>query len=149
MFSINTSIDNELQGEKGTELVIQKNSFVNENNELIDGEVTVKLIEALDSVDIAGTQVTMEYYKEDGTRTLFQSAGMYKVTAEYNNSPVFLAKEKISDPDNIRGKDIEVIVIYTDVIGSFKTKPDGYNFKIDTLQGVLARVMIIDAGCLE
>ncbi len=82
-----------MQGEKSTELVIDKNYFVDENNELVEGEVTVKLVEALDSVDIAGTQVTMEYYTTDGTRTIFQSAGMYKVTAENNDIQITIFSE--------------------------------------------------------
>lgn len=219
VFIINSSEDNRIVCKKGTELIFQKDSFIDENSQLISGDITVIVEEALDSVDIAGTQVTMEYYRPDGTRTLFQSAGMYKVTAKYNGVPVFLAEEKtievkfpnvepgdefnmyylneegawvyhghnqeipqntevstvgvygtreyyidlltwwncdlpieeiaclkgkIADPEDILGEKVQVTAIYTDVRGANSVVPNGLNFNIDVIQGVLVRVIVLD-----
>lgn len=128
-----------ITGSRGTVLEIPEYAFVDKDGRKVEKEVVVSVSEALDSLDIAGSGISMEY-TENGQTAYFQSAGMFKVTAEYDGQELSLAEGKtirVAFPDVEPGD--EYFVYYLDEKGNWRKH--GHNqevnnqrlYRIDTL----------------
>jgi hypothetical protein len=93
-FTLDTAKKNTLSGRKGTHLVVPPDSFIDTKGKPVKGTVTVSLTEAVDSIDILGTNIPMVYYDNNGKKYQFESAGMFRVSASQGNKGLMLAKNR-------------------------------------------------------
>jgi hypothetical protein len=88
-YLIESSEENLLSYQSGTELVIPKNAFVTKDNEVYNGEVKIFYREFRNPIDIMLSGIPMNNV-ENADTNLFQSAGMYEVWA-YDNKDLLYA----------------------------------------------------------
>lgn len=88
-FSIYGNEDSFITGENGTVLSIPKGTFLNDRNEVVDGEIEVELIEALTVSDflLNGLQTVSD-------EKILQSGGMLFIDATHNKKPLRIAPDK-------------------------------------------------------
>lgn len=78
----------------GTEIIIPKNAFLDENGDIVKGDVTIEYREFRDPIDMAFAGVPMTE-KEDGETFTYSSAGMMQFRVKKNN------KELQPNPDSL------------------------------------------------
>lgn len=79
---------------KGTVLHIPENCFVDQNNEPLQNcKTTLRYREYRNSADMAFSGIPMDYH-EQGQEFLFNSSGMFELSAECNGEPVRIAEGK-------------------------------------------------------
>ena len=88
-FTIDNSHGGIIQGEGGTKIRIKKNTFVNQKGELVKGDITIELKEALTSFDIVQANLTTTYNGQ-----ALESGGMIHVNASQNGDPLVMATKK-------------------------------------------------------
>lgn len=114
-FKINPLKKNVITGKKGTHLTIPKEVFdINYDDLNKEDTVTVKLIEVMDTFDFPCSGIELTYYDENGEEKLFESAGMFKVTADYKGKELALAdnkKIKVEFPNLVPGDKFNVYKI--------------------------------------
>ncbi len=93
-FQINPDRVSTITGGIGTRLIIPPKAFVDKKGGIATGPITVTLREAYSSLAIAFSGVDMCYTDQSGQRYLFESAGMFKVDADQNGTPLRLAPGK-------------------------------------------------------
>lgn len=79
----------EIKHPSASKIKIPKNSFVNKQGELITGEVEIQYREFHDQADIIASGIPM-YYDSAGTRSVFESAGMFDIRGVKDGEPVFI-----------------------------------------------------------
>lgn len=77
----------------GTIIDVPENAFVDKNGNRVIGEIKMNYIEYRDPVDFILGNIPMEYH-QDGEDFLFNSGGMFRITATHNGEEVFLDKDK-------------------------------------------------------
>lgn len=109
-YSISAEIGGRYKFLSGASVEFPSNAFIDENGELIKGQVQLYLREFIDPLDffIAGIPMTYDY---SGTEFTFESSGMFEILANQENKPVFvnpnskpilnLAAQDIKANDNI------------------------------------------------
>ncbi|MEM6966954.1 MAG: hypothetical protein AAF573_19475, partial [Bacteroidota bacterium] len=77
-----------IEHHSGTKIIIPPNAFVDENGEVVKGEVAVQFREFNNPLDIylSGIPMTVD---AAGQKEFFQSAGMVEIRANQNGTPVF------------------------------------------------------------
>jgi len=93
-------------GNRGTRLLVPANAFVLPAGYKKGGLVTVKLVEIMDRADFALAGVPLTY-NNNGRPSLFESAGMFKVSAAYKKQQLKLKKGKkikVLFPNIVPGK---------------------------------------------
>lgn len=88
-FTLDAGKDNTIKGEKGTELTIPKNTFTDAQGNLVTGNITVQLKEALSISDIVTGGLTTTSNGE-----ILSSGGMLYVNAKQGDNDVFIGKSK-------------------------------------------------------
>lgn len=97
-FVIDAQEDAVLESKRGSEILIQKNTFLDSSGNLVQGELTIKYREFHNPFEIFKCGIPM-HYDSSGTQYTFESAGMFDIVAEQNGKPVNkkLDKEIIVD----------------------------------------------------
>lgn len=106
IFRINPGAPNQLTGKRGTRLTIPANSF-DTDREMVE----VRLTEAVDGFDIAATGLPMHFEDELGQTRQFESAGMFRVTAQTEGRNVELkdgARIQVEFPNLAPGEKFRV-----------------------------------------
>ena len=86
----------EILGNRCTRLVIPPEAFDLEYDLLLNEEkITIKLTEYLDTLDMATSGLKLNYIYDDGDEELFESAGMFRIRAEFNRKPLKLIKGRL------------------------------------------------------
>ncbi|MCI5058855.1 MAG: hypothetical protein MRY83_22265 [Flavobacteriales bacterium] len=92
VYNIDPEEDHALKYYTGSQLLVPKNAFVDENGELIKGQIQLKYREfkKTDDFFISGIPMT---YDSAGVQYTFESAGMMEITAEQNGKQLFVNPE--------------------------------------------------------
>lgn len=72
---------------------IPANALIDENGQNVKGKVTLRYREFRDAVDIAFSEIPMDY-EQDGESYQFNSAGMFEIRAIQDGKPVYLKEGK-------------------------------------------------------
>lgn len=114
-YAINTTENSEINLPSGTQIKIPADAFVDENNQLIKGNVTLAYREFSNPYEIAFSGIPMTV--NNGIVPVpLESAGMFELNASQNNRTIYIKK----------GKQIDVSLASND-------STDNYNlYKIDT-----------------
>lgn len=92
-FRINPAEKNILRAEKGSQFTIEADSFVLPKQFNNQDRIEVLLIEATKSLEFAALPVSLEF-RDKERDTLFESAGMFFVGAQYDGAPLKLRPGK-------------------------------------------------------
>lgn len=96
----------EVTGKRGTRLKIPEYAFDLNYDEMVTGDpINVYLTEMIDTHEMIASGVPLTY-EENGEEMLFESAGMFRVEAYYNEKPLKLAtgkKIEVQFPNNVPG----------------------------------------------
>jgi hypothetical protein len=105
-FSISTSKDTLLIGDKGSVIIIPNNAFLDNEDKLVQGLVDIEIIEVLTMDDIISSDL-----HTISKKGILESGGMIYINAAQNGKGLKLAKEKkiiIELPTNERISDMKV-----------------------------------------
>lgn len=98
-----------IKTEEGTRIHVPENAFVRkEDGTPVEGEVELEFTEYSNMGEIIASDIPMYHIKENGEKEIFESAGMFEISARQNGVELELAE----------GKEIKV-ELATDVDGSF------------------------------
>lgn len=86
-FTVNPKQDNVIQGAKGTVVVLPKGCFINVNGEVVEGDVTIELAEALTMDDMVTSNLTTT---ADGK--MLETGGMLYISATANGEQLSINK---------------------------------------------------------
>lgn len=87
-FTINTEKDSLLVvNDRGTTLHFSKSSFLDENNNIIKGDVTLEFQEYTNAAEIAFSGIPMKYTDEEDTYC-FNSSGMFEIDGKHQSKQV-------------------------------------------------------------
>lgn len=111
-FEINTSKDTVIVGDKGTKIVIPKNTFINTQGELISGYIKLELSEALKINDMILSNLTTTSNGE-----LLETDGMIFINAMSNGEILRINKKKSLYIEIPTQKKIKNMQVYKGVIG--------------------------------
>ena len=89
IFTLDAEKDNTIKGEKGTELTIPKNTFTDAQGNVVTGNITVQLKEALSISDIVTGGLTTT-----SNGKILSSGGMLYINAKQGNADVFIGESK-------------------------------------------------------
>ncbi|MDP4843650.1 MAG: OmpA family protein [Salibacteraceae bacterium] len=93
-FKVNPNKDTTiLLDSKGTSLHIPKNSFLNNQGDLVKETVLLRFREFSNSAEMAFSDIPMTY-KKDNLEYFFNSSGMFELTASVNDKPIEIVKNK-------------------------------------------------------
>jgi len=104
--TLNAQKGGEIKLPSGTIIRIPGSCVVNENNDLVKGEVEYRFREFIDPIDIALSGISMEY-DSAGTKYYFETAGMTELRAFQNNKELKMAPGKqiaITLKNEVKGK---------------------------------------------
>ncbi|MBP9885409.1 MAG: hypothetical protein KBF93_03885 [Leptospiraceae bacterium] len=90
-----TSKKSELVGTRGTRFVIPENAFVDMTGNLVEGVVTVTVIEIIDELDFLTSGIGLIYYSKYGKELYLISGGIFKIEYKLGDQKVKLAPGKI------------------------------------------------------
>jgi hypothetical protein len=110
IYTMDAASGAELNYKSGSQIIVPPNSFVDKNNQPVNGKVTLTYREFSDPLEIAFSGIPMSYSKNDVAYPM-ESAGMFQINASQNGEEIFLKK----------GKAIDVTMITSDTT-------DNYNF---------------------
>lgn len=79
---------------KGTEITIPANAFVDKNGKVVSGKVNIKFREFHTAGEIIASDIPMVYTNEKGEKIQFESAGMFEILAFKNNEELQIAPGK-------------------------------------------------------
>jgi len=96
IYKINASNDEVITTKSGTTFLIKKNSLVDSNNNIIEGEVEIHYREFRNPVDIFLSGIPMTY-ETDGIEYPFESAGMLDIKGFKDSKPIQIGKNKTID----------------------------------------------------
>ncbi len=114
-FVINSNINSQIDLPSGTQIKIPNGTFVDKNNNPVNGNVTISYREFSNPFDIAFSGIPMEY-SNDSMYYPMESAGMFEINAFQNNQPLSIKN----------GKEITIDLVSND-------SSDSYNlYEIDT-----------------
>lgn len=82
VFHIQAAKDTVITTERGSKIRIKANSFVTKEGEPIEGEVELSFAEYHDPADILLSGIPMTIQSEEGEMEYFQSAGMFDISAQ-------------------------------------------------------------------
>ncbi len=127
-FSINPSIQNVVTGKRGTRLYIPPKAFDIDYDDLKKNKnFKVQLTEYIDTFDFLTSGVSLRYHNPLTKRAeVFESAGMFKVTATYKGKKTKLKKNKgitVEFPNVVPGEKFNVYRINS----SGQWEYDGHN----------------------
>ncbi len=88
-YPVNAETGSELYYESGTVVHIPENAFVDDQGNLIEGEVLVNYREFSDQAEIMASGIPMNY-DSAGVNNWFTSAGMFEITATSEGQEVFM-----------------------------------------------------------
>ncbi len=91
--AINTTEENTISTESGTEIFVPDNAFVDKSGKAISAEVTIKYKEIKTPSDIIIEDIDMTF-DSAGVSYSFQTAGMFELTAFTENEEVYLKNGK-------------------------------------------------------
>ncbi len=107
-YEINPFLKNEVIGVKGTKLIIPERAFDLDYEDLNKNEtITIKLIEVIDVFDFVTSGIDLIYINDEGNEEIFESAGMFKISAEHKNDIIKLQKDlkiEINFPNIVSGE---------------------------------------------
>ncbi|MEM7182415.1 MAG: hypothetical protein AAF518_15985 [Spirochaetota bacterium] len=92
-FQIDPQKNNVVTGKAGVRLVIEKNSFMDSKGRKVKSSVTICLREMIDPLALAFSGIGL-YYHKNGKVHLFESAGMFYISATSKQERVYLAKQR-------------------------------------------------------
>ena len=92
-FNVDNQTADTLELESGTKLFIPKNAFADSSGTAVTGNVNVKYREFHDALGIFLAGIPMEF-ETKGRRRNLQTAGLFEIRAERENSPLQMAKKK-------------------------------------------------------
>lgn len=112
-FEINPKIKSKVKGKRGTCLIIPPKTFDLDYDDLKTGEkISVQLVEVIDNFDFITAGVSLIYYnKARKEEQIFESAGMFKVTATYKGDRLKLVDGKkitVEFPNMVPGEKFNV-----------------------------------------
>lgn len=116
-YTIDTRVDNIIEGDNGTKIKIKKESFVDTKGNVIKDTVTISLIEALDPLSMVMGNLTTTY---DGQP--LESGGMIQVIATFNGENLELAANKnllVAVPSDTLLPGMSIFEGARDTVGSF------------------------------
>jgi len=130
-FRIDPRVSNTITGKRGTRIFIGERAFDLDYDSLSENDaVEIRLVEAIDAFDFAGTGLEMDYTDEFGQRRRMESAGMFRLTARYDVDDLELDGDTTIDvqfPDIAPGEKYR-----TYRFGSGKWKYDDLNLKTES-----------------
>ena len=88
-FTIDNSIDNIIEGDNGTKIRITKNTFVDQDGNLIEGQIEIELKEALTPIDMVMGNLTTTFNDKP-----LQSGGMIYLNATLKSKQLHIAENK-------------------------------------------------------
>lgn len=88
-FTIDNSIDNIIEGDNGTKIRITKNTFVDQDGNLIEGQIEIELKEALTPIDMVMGNLTTTFNDQP-----LQSGGMIYLNATFDSNQLKIAENK-------------------------------------------------------
>ena len=94
VYTFEASEDHEIITEKGTQISIPANSFVDENGKAVEGEVSIKFTEFHNNTEVMLSGIPMTVQTKDGEVEYFESAGMFTIDGEQGGSPIAIADGK-------------------------------------------------------
>ena len=107
--------------ESGSKIIIPPNAFINEQGNIIEGEVDIRYTEFHDYVDFFLSGIPMTY-DSASTTYHFESAGMIQILAEQDGLPVEMQA----------GKSIDVILVSELTTANVNVSPKDFNvYKLD------------------
>ncbi len=92
-YKVNNSKGAEIVHPTNSKIKIPKNTFVNKNGQEIVGEIEILYREIHDQAEIIASGVPM-LYDSAGTKSVFESAGMFEIKGMQNGEPVFIKQDK-------------------------------------------------------
>lgn len=114
---------NTVRTNEGTRITVPENAFVyKDDGTPVEGEVDLEFTEYSNRGEIIASDITMVHTKEDGEEEVFESAGMFEISASQEGRELELAE----------GKEIKV-ELATDVDGPFdfwQLNDDGTNWEL-------------------
>lgn len=105
-FHIDPQVKNMLRGEKGSVFTIEPGVFALSADYQPGEKIEVEIVEVTEPLEFAALPVSLEF-NDRGNETLFESAGMFYVGANYRQKPLALAADKkiqVKFRTNVRGK---------------------------------------------
>jgi len=88
-FTIDNSIDNIIEGDNGTKIRITKNTFVDQDGNLIEGQIEIELKEALTPIDMVMGNLTTTFNDQP-----LLSGGMIYLNATFESNQLNIAENK-------------------------------------------------------
>jgi hypothetical protein len=92
--TFNASEEKSFVTPKGSRVVIPPNAFVDQNGELVKGDVTIAFTEIHSAAEILISGIPMTVNSEDGERQDFESAGMFEIQGTANGFPIQIKEGK-------------------------------------------------------
>ena len=89
-FSINPTMENIIQGKFGTKITIPANSISLPTSYKRGDILTLELIEVYNDLDFITAGIDLYYFNPNPN--IFESAGMFKLTASYYDKPLYLKR---------------------------------------------------------
>ena len=105
-FHIDPQVKNILRGEKGSIFTIEPGVFALATDYQPGEKIEVEIVEVTEPLEFAALPVSLEF-NDRGNETLFESAGMFYVGANYRQKPLSLAADKkiqVKFRTDVRGK---------------------------------------------
>jgi hypothetical protein len=91
-YKVNNNKGGEIAHPSGSKIKIPKNSLINKQGDLINGEVEIFYREFHDQADIIASGIPMTY-DSAGVKYTFESAGMFDIKVLQNGEPVFIKQD--------------------------------------------------------
>jgi hypothetical protein len=93
IYSVAVVKGGEFHYKNGTSLFVPKDAFVDEQGKTVNGDVQIDYREFKDPLDFVFSGIPMRY-DSGGETHIFESAGMFDITASQNGKQVYLAKNR-------------------------------------------------------
>ncbi len=119
-FVVNPGQDQILTTANGSKIIINKESLVNENGELIKEPVTISLESFMDPAEIMTAGIPMKYSDESTKSSPFQSAGMFDIQATTNSGTKVMINQ--AHPVSME-------------LATYRTEKGFDNYYLDTMTG--------------
>ena len=106
VYTIDADKNDTLTYSSGTKLIIKSGIFVDASGNKINGKVLINYAEFRDPVDFILSGAHM-YYPNKGENMIFNSSGMFDISATQEGKPIFIKKSEEIKVDFVPTKNIE------------------------------------------
>lgn len=90
---IDPDIENMFLGNAGTKIIFPPNCFILPSNYRKGEPITIQVQEALSSLDFITAGVSLSYYDSNKKPYLFESSGMFRLSANFYGKPVYKKRD--------------------------------------------------------